>query len=224
MQIEQFDTGLKTKTNVQDIILSPEKNLQNKNLIRGYLNKIITSGVSEIDKNLNEAFIKTLRITSMIVTILLGGMMFASIFVALGGLSVVRNFFEVSNLTVWPTILIFMLITFIAGFVLEFISIMIIVVPVAVAVLRPMGVDDVWFCILFLIVIQTSYLTPPMAPAIFFLRGISPPEIRLVDMYRGVIPFIMLHFVCIGLIIIFPELALLLPEIMFDRIPSGTPN
>ena len=173
---------------------------------------------------LNEAFVKTLRITSMIVTILLGGMMFASIFVALGGLSVVRNFFEVSNLTVWPTILIFMLITFVAGFVLEFISIMIIIVPVAVAVLRPMGVDDVWFCILFLIVIQTSYLTPPMAPAIFFLRGISPPELRLVDMYRGVIPFIALHFVCLALIVIFPELALWLPEIMFDRISAGTPN
>ena len=173
---------------------------------------------------LNDAFLKTLRITSMIVTILLGGMMFASIFVALGGLSVVRNFFEVSNLTVWPTILIFMLITFVAGFVLEFISIMIIIVPVAVAVLRPMGVDDVWFCILFLIVIQTSYLTPPMAPAIFFLRGISPPELRLTDMYRGVIPFIALHFVCIALIVIFPELALWLPELMFDRIPAGTPN
>ena len=173
---------------------------------------------------LNDAFLKTLRITSMIVTILLGGMMFASIFVALGGLSVVRNFFEVSNLTVWPTILIFMLITFVAGFVLEFISIMIIIVPVAVAVLRPMGVDDVWFCILFLIVIQTSYLTPPMAPAIFFLRGISPPELRLADMYRGVIPFIALHFVCLALIVIFPELALWLPELMFDRIPAGTPN
>ena len=64
MQIEQFDTGLKTKTNVQDIILSPEKNLQNKNLIRGYLNKIITSGVSEIDKNLDEAFITCLLYTS----------------------------------------------------------------------------------------------------------------------------------------------------------------
>ncbi len=173
---------------------------------------------------LNDAFLKTLRITSMIVTILLGGMMFASIFVALGGLSVVRNFFEVSNLTVWPTILIFLLITFVAGFVLEFISIMIIIVPVAVAVLRPMGVDDVWFCILFLIVIQTSYLTPPMAPAIFFLRGISPPELRLTDMYRGVIPFIALHFVCLALIVIFPELALWLPELMFDRIPAGTPN
>jgi tripartite ATP-independent transporter DctM subunit len=173
---------------------------------------------------LQEAFLKTLRITAMIMAILLGGMMFSSIFVALGGLSIVRDFFDSANLSVWPTLLIFMLITFIAGFVLEFISIMIIVVPVAVAVLRPMGVDDVWFCILFLIVIQTSYLTPPMAPAIFFLRGISPPELKLSDMYRGVVPFIALHFVCLMLIIIFPELALWLPEIMFDRVPLGTPN
>ena len=116
---------------------------------------------------LKDAFLKALRVTAMIMTILLGGMMFASIFVALGGLGVVRDFFQTANLSVWPTMLIFMLITFIAGFVLEFISIMIIVVPVAVAVLRGMGVDDVWFCIMFLIVIQTSYLTPPMAPAIF---------------------------------------------------------
>ena len=173
---------------------------------------------------LKDAFLKALRVTAMIMAILLGGMMFASIFVALGGLGVVRDFFQTANLSVWPTILIFMLITFIAGFVLEFISIMIIVVPVAVAVLRGMGVDDVWFCIMFLIVIQTSYLTPPMAPAIFFLRGISPPEIRLADMYRGVVPFIILHFVCLGLLIIFPELALWLPEIMFERLPGGTPN
>jgi len=173
---------------------------------------------------LKDAFLKALRVTAMIMAILLGGMMFASIFVALGGLGVVRDFFQTANLSVWPTILIFMLITFIAGFVLEFISIMIIVVPVAVAVLRGMGVDDVWFCIMFLIVIQTSYLTPPMAPAIFFLRGISPPEIRLADMYRGVVPFIVLHFVCLGLLIMFPELALWLPEIMFERLPGGTPN
>ena len=173
---------------------------------------------------LKDAFLKALRVTAMIMAILLGGMMFASIFVALGGLGVVRDFFQTANLPVWPTMLIFMLITFIAGFVLEFISIMIIVVPVAVAVLRGMGVDDVWFCIMFLIVIQTSYLTPPMAPAIFFLRGISPPEIRLADMYRGVVPFIVLHFVCLGLLIMFPELALWLPEIMFERLPGGTPN
>ena len=173
---------------------------------------------------LQESFLKTLQITAMILTILLGGMMFAGVFVALGGISSVRNAFEAASLGVWPTMLIFMAITFIAGFVLEFISIMIIIVPVAMAVMRGMGVDDVWYSIMFLVVIQTSYLTPPMAPAIFFLRGISPPEIRLADMYRGVVPFIILHFICLGLIMAFPDLALKFPQMLFDYVPKGTPG
>ena len=69
-----------------------------------------------------------------------------------------------------------------------------------------------WFCILFLIVIQTSYLTPPMAPAIFYLRGISPPEIRLVHMYKGVMPFIALEVIALGLVMLVPSIALWLPE------------
>jgi tripartite ATP-independent transporter DctM subunit len=172
---------------------------------------------------LKEAFLKTLQITSMILTILLGGMMFAGVFVALGGISSVRNAFVAWELGPWATMAIMMGLTFVAGFVLEFISIMIIILPVAVAILRSMGVDDVWFCIMFLVVIQTSYLTPPMAPAIFFLRGISPPEIRLVDMYKGVVPFIFLHFVCLGLILAFPDIALWLPQVLFDYVPKGTP-
>ena len=171
-----------------------------------------------------EAFLKTLQITAMILTIVLGGMMFAGVFVALGGISSVRNAFEAASLGPWGTMAIMMGLTFVAGFVLEFISIMIIILPVAVAVLRSMGVDDIWFCIMFLVVIQTSYLTPPMAPAIFFLRGISPPEIRLVDMYKGVVPFIFLHFVCLGLIMIFPDFALKLPQVLFDYVPKGTPG
>ncbi|MCY4502230.1 MAG: TRAP transporter large permease subunit, partial [Alphaproteobacteria bacterium] len=77
------------------------------------------------------------------------------------------------------------------------------------------GVDDVWFCIMFLIVIQTSYLTPQMAPAIFYLRGISPPEIKLADMYRGVIPFILLELLVLALVYWFPGLALWLPSVVF---------
>jgi len=106
-------------------------------------------------------------------------------------------------------------IAFIAGFVLDLISIVLIIIPVAVAVLRKMGVDDVWFCIMFLIMIQTSYLTPPMAPAIFYLRGISPPEIRLVDMYRGVMPFIGLEVIALAMVMLWPALALWLPETLF---------
>jgi tripartite ATP-independent transporter DctM subunit len=172
---------------------------------------------------MQEAFFKTLQITAMILTILLGGVMFAGVFVALGGISAVQNLLEAAQLGPWATMLILMLIAFIAGFVLDLISIILIIIPVSVAVLRSMGVDDVWFCIMFLVVIQTSYLTPPMAPAIFYLRGISPPEIRLVDMYKGVLPFIALEFICLGLIMAFPDLALKLPELLFERVAKGTP-
>ena len=172
---------------------------------------------------MQEAFLKTLQITAMILTILLGGVMFAGVFVALGGISAVQNLLEAAQLGPWSTMLILMLIAFIAGFVLDLISIILIIIPVSVAVLRSMGVDDVWFCIMFLVVIQTSYLTPPMAPAIFYLRGISPPEIRLTDMYKGVLPFIALEFICLGLIMAFPDLALKLPELLFERVAKGTP-
>ncbi|MBN06161.1 TRAP transporter large permease subunit [Ponticaulis sp.] len=165
---------------------------------------------------MQEAFLKTLQITAMILTILLGGVMFAGVFVALGGISAVQNLLEAANLTAWPTMLILMLIAFIAGFVLDLISIVLIIIPIAITVLRAMGVNDVWFCIMFLVVIQTSYLTPPMAPAIFYLRGISPPEIRLSDMYRGVVPFIALEFICLGLVMVFPEIALWLPSVVFE--------
>ena len=172
---------------------------------------------------MQQAFLKTLQITAMILTILLGGVMFAGVFVALGGISAVQNLLEAAQLGPWATMLILMIIAFIAGFVLDLISIILIIIPVSVAVLRAMGVDDVWFCIMFLVVIQTSYLTPPMALAIFYLRGISPPEIRLGDMYRGVLPFIALEFICLGAIMIWPDLALKLPELLFERVAKGTP-
>ena len=164
---------------------------------------------------LHSAFMKTLQVTAMILTILLGGTMFAGVFVALGGISAVEGLLEAANLSPTATIFILLFIAFIAGFVLDLISIVLIIIPVAVAVLRKMGVDDVWFCIMFLIVIQTSYLTPPMAPAIFYLRGISPPEIRLADMYRGVIPFILLELAVLALVYWFPGIALWLPSVVF---------
>ena len=74
-----------------------------------------------------------------------------------------------------------------------------------------MGFDPVWFCVLFLIVIQTSYLTPPMAPAIFYLRGISPPEMTLRHMFTGVVPFILLQLLTLGIVAYFPPVVLWLP-------------
>ena len=109
----------------------------------------------------------------------------------------------------WTTLFIFLLISFIAGFVLEWISVLLIFIPVFIPIIKSLGFDPVWFCILFLIVIQTSYLTPPMAPAIFYLRGISReivPSITIKDMFRGVVPFIILQLLTLSLVIVFLKL------------------
>jgi TRAP-type mannitol/chloroaromatic compound transport system permease large subunit len=112
----------------------------------------------------------------------------------------------------WPALAIILLLTFLAGFVLDLISVVLIVIPVAMPLIALYGVDPLWFCIIFLIVLQTSYLTPPMAPSIFYLRAITPPEIRLVDMYRGVLPFVGLQLLTLAVVILYPALATWLPQ------------
>ena len=112
----------------------------------------------------------------------------------------------------WLTLALFLLICFIAGFFLDWISILLIFIPVFIPLVRGFGFDPAWFCILFLIIIQTSYLTPPMAPAIFYLRGISPPQITLGHMFRGVVPFIILQLITLLIVMAFPATVLWLPS------------
>lgn len=160
---------------------------------------------------LTAALLKTLRVTCMIMLILLGGSMFSGVFIASGGVALTNQLLDAANIGPWGTLALFLAISFLAGFVLEWISILLIFIPVFIPIVNAMGFDPVWFCILFLIMIQTSYLTPPMAPAIFYLRGISPPEIRLPDMFRGVVPFILLQMITLVVVLSFPQTVLWLP-------------
>ena len=161
---------------------------------------------------LNEAVLKTLKVTCMIFLILLGGNMFAGVFVASGGVSLAEELIAGAKLPPWAALALFLFICFLAGFVLDWISVLLIFIPVFIPLVKSMGYDPVWFCVMFLVVIQTSYLTPPMAPAIFYLRGISPPEIKLQHMFKGVIPFIFLQLSCLGFVAYFPQLVLWLPS------------
>ncbi len=158
-----------------------------------------------------EALLTTLSITAMVLTIVVGGLMFSGVFAGTGGLIALQNLLAQADLGPWGTVSLILLITFLAGFVLELISIMLILVPIAMPIVIGFGFDPTWFCIALLIMMQTSLLTPPMAGAIFYFRAIAPPEITLRDMYRGVMPFIGLHFIVLALIVIFPALALWLP-------------
>ncbi len=161
---------------------------------------------------LKEAMLTTLSITAMILTIVVGGLMFLGVFAGSGGLAALQELLAQADLGAWGTFALILAITFLAGFVLDLISIMLILVPLAMPIIADLGFDPVWFSITLLIMMQTSLLTPPMAGAIFYFRIIAPPEITLRDMYRGVVPFIALHFVVLALIIAFPEIVLWLPS------------
>ena len=148
-----------------------------------------------------ESLITTLSITAMILTIVVGGLMFTGVFAGAGGLIAIEQLLAESELGAWHTLALILFITFVAGFVIDPISIMLILVPLSMPIVKGLGFDPIWFSIALLIMMQTSMLTPPMAGAVFYFRAIAPPEITLRDMYRGVVPFIVLHFVVLGLLI-----------------------
>jgi tripartite ATP-independent transporter DctM subunit len=161
---------------------------------------------------LKESALKTLRITSMIMAILLGGTIFTGVFFAGGGINLTNQIVSHLDLGPWGLLFLLLGICFLAGFVLDWISILLIFIPIFMPLVNGAGFNPAWFCILFLIIIQTSYLTPPLAPAIFYLRGIAPPSITLIDMYKGVIPFILLQLLTLGVVMTFPQTVLWLPS------------
>ena len=130
---------------------------------------------------------------------------------ASSGVARAEDIIRAANLAPWATLAVFLFICFVAGFILDWISVLLIFIPVFIPIVKSMGFDPVWFCVLFLVVIQASYLTPPMAPAIFYLRGISPPEITLRHMFQGVIPFIAIQILCLVIVALFPQSVLWLP-------------
>jgi tripartite ATP-independent transporter DctM subunit len=166
-------------------------------------------------KNLTQAVMKTLSVTAMIMFILMGGMMFTSVFFSMGGMRIVSSF--VLNLELSPLVLLALILflAFLLGCFLEWISILMIFIPIFTPIIVAVGFDPVWFCILFLVIIQTSYLTPPMAPAIFYLRGIAPRSITIRDMYVGMLPFLIIQMLVLILLMAFPQMILWLPTRIF---------
>jgi tripartite ATP-independent transporter DctM subunit len=163
---------------------------------------------------LHDAVTKTLRVSVMILTILMAGNMFAGVFIAGGGVQTTEQLIAAANLGPWATLGLFLFICFLAGFILDWISILLIFIPVFMPIINKIGFDPVWFCVLFLIIIQTSYLSPPMAPAIFYLRGVAPPEITIHHMFRGVVPFIVLQLLTLFITAAFPQMVLWLPSVL----------
>ncbi|KKM11174.1 C4-dicarboxylate ABC transporter [Clostridiales bacterium PH28_bin88] len=165
-------------------------------------------------QNLKEAVYSTMKISAMIYLVLIGAGFFSSIFIRLGGGEVVQNLVLNLPLPNWGILLAMFFIVFVMGAFIDWIGIIMITVPLFTPIAAKLGYNPLWFAMMMNVVMQTSFLTPPFAYAIFYLKGIAPPEIQTAHIYRGVIPFILLQFVGIGLLAIFPDIILWLPRLM----------
>ena len=160
---------------------------------------------------LQEVMRSTLRISSMVFLILIGASIFSLVFRGYGGDDGVRAILESLPGGVVGAVIVVMLVMFLLGFVLDFIEITFVVVPIVGPVLLAMGLDPVWLGIMIAINLQTSFLTPPFGFALFYLRGVAPPEVTTLQIYRGVIPFVAIQLIALLLLAIFPGLVTWLP-------------
>ena len=157
----------------------------------------------------------TLRISSMVFLILIGASIFSLVFRGYGGDDGVRAILESLPGGVVGAVIVVMAVMFLLGFVLDFIEITFVVVPIVGPVLLAMGLDPVWLGIMIAINLQTSFLTPPFGFALFYLRGVAPPTVTTAQIYRGAIPFVAIQLLALLLLAIFPELVTWLPGKMY---------
>ncbi len=157
---------------------------------------------------------ETTHLTSMVFIILIGATAFSLVFRGLGGDLYLVSLIENANLSPTAFLLIVMLAVFVAGFFIDFIEIIFIIVPVVTPLFLALGIDLIWVGILIALNLQTSFLTPPFGFSLFYLKGVAPPEVTTGHLYRGIIPFVIIQVIFLILVILFPELVTWLPEKM----------
>ena len=157
---------------------------------------------------------ETTHLTTMVFTILIGATAFSLVFRALGGDRFLIQLIENSDLSVNAFLFVVMLAVFVAGFFIDFIEIIFIIVPVVAPIFAKLGVDLVWVGILLALNLQTSFLTPPFGFSLFYLKGVAPKHITTGQLYRGIVPFVLIQLAFLLLVILFPEIISFLPNLL----------
>ena len=167
---------------------------------------------------------RTSLTNAMLFFIFVGATAFSYVFRSLGGDDFIQDVIYSVGTNPWWILMILMAVTFILGFFFDWIEITLIVLPVFAPILAGLDFGDhlpkneviYWFSILMAVNLQTSFLTPPFGFALFYMKGVAPPQVRLQQIYRGIIPFVILQLIGLGLVIVFPEIAMWLPRVLLD--------
>jgi len=156
------------------------------------------------------------RMSAMVFMILIGASLFSLVFRGYGGDEYVQSLLATLPGGQVGALLTVMLVLFLLGFILDFIEITYVVIPIVGPILLAMGINPVWLGVMIAINLQTSFLTPPFGFSLFYLRGVAPPEIATTAIYRGVIPFIAIQLLMLGLLTLWPGLATWLPALIYS--------
>lgn len=163
-------------------------------------------------KSLYEACLLTLGSTGMVFAILIGASCFTGVFFGIGGVSIVTDFINLLSLGKWGTYIMMMIVLIILGCLLDWIALLLIVFPIFLPLAEQYGFDKLWFLVVMAVNLQASFLTPPFGYALFYLGGIIPPGVQVTDIYRGVVPFLIIIVIVIAISTIWPEIILWLPS------------
>ena len=166
-------------------------------------------------KNFKESVFLTAKTTAMIMWLFVGSWTFASVFSYLGGHEVFEHFFKAMDLQPWQFLVITQIIIFLLGWPLEWTEILIIFVPIFLPLVEFFGVNPYFFAMLIALNLQTSFLTPPMAMSAYYLKGVQSKNVELLDIFKGIMPFLLIVIFAMFLMYMFPGIALWLPEALF---------
>lgn len=171
-------------------------------------------------ERLKEAVYLTAKTSAMVCWLFVGSWTFAAVFSYLGGHDLIRDWVLSMELSTVGFLILAQTIIFILGWPLEWTEIIIIFVPIFLPMLDTFQVDPIFFGVLVALNLQTSFLTPPMAMAAYYLKGVAPPYIKLVDIFAGIMPYLLIVIFTMVLMYIYPEIALWLPDYLFGKVPK----
>ncbi|RMC37593.1 TRAP transporter large permease [Paracoccus alkanivorans] len=179
-------------------------------LVATMINRQLSWGV------IHETAISTLRLTALVMWILFAAHAFSAAYTALGAQSLISNLMAFIPGGKWGALLFMLFILFILGMVLDPVGIMLITLPVFLPVVRDAGFDPIWFGILFIIMMEVGYMTPPFGFNLFYLKGVAPPDVTMGDIYASVVPYVLVTLLGVLLMILFPSIVLYIPGLLYD--------
>jgi tripartite ATP-independent transporter DctM subunit len=164
---------------------------------------------------ITQASISTAKTTAMIMALFIGGKLFSVVFLSMGGGDVVADSLLGMEVSPYVVLAIMMLVVFFLGMFIDWAAILLVVVPIFTPIAMDLDFNPLWFAMLVCVNLQTSFLTPPFGYALFYFKGVAPPEYTMGDIYRGIIPFVVIQVIGLAVMISFPEIITWLPSVFF---------